>query len=134
MTTPRADPWCSRVVELAARVLPTEQRHRYALEFIAELYGMPRSQQIQHSIHVLAQAWALRTALANAGPAPTQEITMTVKTSRPFRCLLRLHQWRWTSTEDGDRFEHCVRCGRERTEKVGYWNGGWNGGSPSLTR
>ena len=64
MTAPAADPWCCRVVELAAWLLPTEQRHRYALELIAELYGMPRSQQIRHSVHVLSHAWALRAALA----------------------------------------------------------------------
>ena len=101
-------------------MLPAEQRHRYALEFISELYGMPRSQQIRHSVHVLSQAWALRAALAETGAAPTHEKTMTVKTTnRPFRCLLSHHLWRWASTEDGDRFEHCVRCGRDRTEKVG---------------
>ena len=124
MTAPTADPWCCRVVELAACVLPTEQRHRYALEFIAELYGMPRSQQIRHSVYVLSQAWAPRAALADASPAPTQEKPMTVKTSRPIRCLLSLHRWVWASTEDGDRFERCVRCGQDKTEKVGYWDGG----------
>ena len=106
------------VVELAAWVLPTEQRHRYALEFIAELYGMPRSQQIRHSVHVLSQAWALRAALAETGLAPTQEKIMTVETSRSIRCLLSFHRWRWASTEDGDRYEHCVRCGRN---KAGRW-------------
>ena len=134
MTAPAADPWCCRVVELAARVLPTEQRHRYALEFIAELYGMPRSQQIRHSVHVLSQAWALRAALAETGPAPTQEKTVTVETSRSIRCLLSFHRWRWASTEDGDRYEHCVRCGRDKTEKVGgnFWGGGSDMGLPGM--
>ena len=134
MTAPTADPWCCRVVELAACVLPTEQRHRYALEFIAELYGMPRSQQIRHSVHVLSQAWALRAALAETGPAPTQEKIMTVETSRSIRCLLSFHRWRWASTEDGDRYEHCVRCGRDKTEKVGgnFWGGGSDMGLPGM--
>ena len=81
MTGPAADPWCFRVVELAALLLPTEQRHRYTLEFIAELYGMPRPQQIRHSVRVLSHAWALRAALADAGPTPTQGMAMTVKTT-----------------------------------------------------
>jgi hypothetical protein len=68
MTAPAVDPWCGRIVELAARVLPAEQRQRYAREFIAELYGMPRSQQIRHSTQVLTNAWALRTVLNAAGP------------------------------------------------------------------
>jgi hypothetical protein len=109
---------CCRTVELAVRVLPADHRQRYGLEFIAELYGMPRSQQIQHSVRVLAHAWALRAALADAGPAPTHGMPMRVKTTRPFRCLLRLHRWVWASTEDGDRFQRCIRCGHDRTETV----------------
>ena len=60
-------------MELAARVLPTEQRQRYAMEFIAELYGMPRSQQIRHSAQVLAHAWALRAVLNTARPQPPRK-------------------------------------------------------------
>ncbi len=56
MTVSAADRWCCRIVELAARVLPAEQRQRYALEFIAELYGMPKSQQFPHSVQVLAHS------------------------------------------------------------------------------
>ena len=127
MTAPKADPWCCRVVELAAWLLPTEQRHRYALELIAELYGMPRSQQIRHSVQVLSHAWALRAALAYAGPAPTQGMPMTVKTTRTFRCLLSLHRWVWASTEDGDRFQRCIRCGQDRTETVVAASAGFRG-------
>jgi hypothetical protein len=125
MTGPTADRWCCRAVQLAARLLPTEQRRRYALEFIAELYGMPRSQQIRHSVHVLLNAWALRAALAETGPTAIQETNMIMMTSRPFRCRMKLHRWGWVSTEDGDRYERCIRCGRDRTEKVGDspWKG-----------
>jgi hypothetical protein len=118
MTAPAADHLCCRVVELAARVLPAEQRQRYALEFIAELYGMPRSQQVRHSIQVLAHAWALRTVLTATSGARPQEGTMTRTTRRPFRCLLRIHRWHWLSTEDGERYECCLRCGLDRTERV----------------
>jgi hypothetical protein len=61
--TPPPDIWCCRAVELAVRVLPAEHRQRYGLEFIAELYGMPRREQIRHSVQVLSHAWALRAAL-----------------------------------------------------------------------
>ena len=118
MTTPAADRWCCRVVELAARMLPAEQRQRYALEFIAELYGMPRSQQVRHSTQVLAHAWALRTALNAASPTTTQEETMTPTTRRPLLCLLRIHRWHWADAEDGGRYQCCLRCGQDKSESV----------------
>ena len=82
------DPWCGRIAELAARILPVEQRQRYAREFIAELYGMPRSQQIRHSTQLLAHAWALRTVLTAASPQTTQEGAMTARnpTTAPCAC------------------------------------------------
>jgi hypothetical protein len=120
MTPPTADLWCCRAVELAARLLPAEHKHRYTLEFVAELYGMPRRQQVRHSVQVLSRAWMLRVALADAAPAPIQANVMKHRTARPFLCRLNLdHRWRWASTEDGNRYEHCVRCGKDRSEKVG---------------
>lgn len=122
MTTAAADPWCCRVVELAARMLPAEQRQRYALEFIAELYGMPRSQQVRHSTQVLAHVWALRTALSASSRTTTQEGTMTPTTTpttrRPLLCLLKAHHWHWANTEDGGRYQCCLRCGEDKAESV----------------
>jgi hypothetical protein len=66
VTTAGPGRWCCRVVELAARILPAEHRQRYALEFVAELYGMPRRHQVTHSVLVLSHAWALRAAVADA--------------------------------------------------------------------
>jgi hypothetical protein len=132
MTAPGAgaDRWCCRAVQLAAHVLPAEHRHRYALEFIAELYGMPRPRQVRHSVQVLSRAWALRAALADVAPAPTQENAMKLRTARPFLCRLNLHhRWRWASTEDGERYEHCVRCGKDRSEKA---SGGPHGGAAGI--
>ena len=121
MTAPRPNPWCCRAVELAAWVLPAGERQRYALEFIAELYGIPQSQQIHHSAQVLLHAWALRAALVEVGVTHIQEVTMTTVISRPLRCRLSLHRWRWATTDDGDRYQCCVLCGRDRTEQVGVW-------------
>ena len=117
MNAPVADPSCCRVVELAARLLQAEQRQRYAMEFIAELYGMPRSQQVRHSIQVLTHAWGLRTVLTATSADHPQEGSMTLANRRPFRCLLRIHRWHWVSTEDGERYECCLRCGRDRTDR-----------------
>ena len=118
MTRTAVDPWCCRVVELAARMLPAEQRQRYALEFIAELYGMPRSQQARHATQVLASAWALRTALSAADRTTAQEETMTPTTRRPLLCLLRIHRWHWASVEDGGRYQGCLRCSQDKTESA----------------
>lgn len=117
MTPPRADRWCCRAVELAARVLPAEHRQRYALEFIAELHGMSRPKQVSHSVQVLSHAWALRAALDAAALAPVQE-----KAERSTRgrllCHLGRHLWaRHRNPEVSGKdavFEQCRRCGRER--------------------
>ena len=118
MTTPPGS-LCCRTVELAVRVLPAEHRQRYGLEFIAELYGMPKAQQRRHAARVLTNAWALRTALS--GPVLGANGQMAVTTiHKPLTCRLNLHhRWRWLSTEDGDRFEQCQKCGKDRSEKVG---------------
>lgn len=130
MTTSAADRWCYRIVELAARMLPAEQRQRYAREFTAELYGMPRSQQFRYSAQVLAHAWALRIALSST--LTQKETTMIITTRRTLRCLVRRHQWHngW----DEDRHQTvwtCKRCGaRRRSDDMGdaYLLGGPSGG------
>jgi hypothetical protein len=112
--------WCCRCVELAVRVLPTEHRARYGLEFVAELYGLPPAQQRRHAARVLTSAWALRTALSEAVPATNGETVVLIKTAKPLTCRLNLrHRWRWQSTEDGNRFERCQKCGKDRSEEVG---------------
>lgn len=109
MTVP-ADRWCGRIVELAARVLPAEQRQRYAREFIAELHGMSRSQQYRHSAQVLAHAWALRAVLHAAGPTTTQEGIM----SKPLLCRLFIHRWVTLYNDEGQRYQECARCHSNR--------------------
>lgn len=117
--TPQPSIWCCRTVELAVRVLPAEHRARYGLEFIAELYGMPKAQQRRHSARVLTSAWALRTAL-EATPGANGETAVITTIRKPLTCRLNLHhRWRWLSTEDGDRYEQCEKCGKDRSEKVG---------------
>ncbi len=117
--TPPPGKGCCRTVELAVRVLPAEHRARYGLEFIAELHGMPKAQQRRHSARVLTSAWALRAALSEAAPGVNGETAVTT-IHKPLTCRLNLHhRWRWLSTEDGDRFEQCQKCGKDRSEKVG---------------
>lgn len=87
---------------------------------------MPRSRQVRHSLQVLASAWRLRGALAESRSSQSQEDIMMTRTHRPIRCRLGRHHWHWTSTTDGERYECCVRCGRDRTEQVaGSYRMGW---------
>jgi hypothetical protein len=102
------------------RVLPAEHRQRYGLEFIAELYGLPPAQQRRHAARVLTSAWALRTALSAAARATNGGTAVILKTAKPLTCRLNLHhRWRWMSTQDGDRFERCQKCGKDRSDDVG---------------
>jgi hypothetical protein len=130
--TARPGRWCCRTVELAVRVLPAEHRSRYGLEFVAELYGLPAAQQRRHAARVLTSAWALRTALSATAHGKDGDTAMIIKTATPLTCRLNLHhRWRWLSTEDGDRFERCEKCGKDRSEKVG--GGGGYPGSTAAT-
>ncbi len=98
-------------------MLPAQHRERYALEFIAELYGLPPAQQRRHSARVLTSAWALRTALDPAALAPIQE-KAEHRTRGWLLCHLGRHLWaQHRNPEVGGKdavFEQCRRCGRER--------------------
>jgi hypothetical protein len=118
MTPVRPVRWCCRIVELAARTLPAEHRHRYALEFTAELYGMPRRRQVWHSLQVLSRAWALRAAVADAPSTLIEENAMTQTLQSWLLCHAGWHRWeQHRNPEVGGRdavFQLCARCGRER--------------------
>ena len=118
MTTARPVRWCCRVVELAARILPAEHRRRYERELTAELYGMPRRQQIRHSLQVLSRAWALRSAVADAPSLPIEENAMTQTLQSWLLCHAGRHRWeQHRNPEAGGKdavYQLCVRCRRER--------------------
>jgi hypothetical protein len=109
-----------RIVTLAARTLPRSHRDRYRSEFTAELHAIPREHQLRYATEVLSRAWALRAALSEAGAAPIGESTMT-RPQAPLSCrLMRWHQWGSRSTEDGERYLACKKCGRDRPPPS-YW-------------
>jgi hypothetical protein len=103
-------------VGLAVRALPgLDDRLRYHEEFLADLHGLTPAQQLRYTAGVLSQTLALRAALGSA-PSRVEEDAMTL-TRTPFywRCrVLRFHHWVVRSTEDGVRYNTCVRCGRDR--------------------
>lgn len=35
-------------------------------------------------------------------------------TRKPLLCRLNLHAWKVNSTEDGQRFRRCQRCGKDK--------------------
>jgi hypothetical protein len=76
------------VVGLAATLQPTaSDRQRYRAEFLAELHGRPRGQQLRFAVGVLSRAPALRAAL---GTHRTEESDMP----STLRCrVLRWHRW-----------------------------------------
>ena len=115
MITAPTGRWCCGVVQFAARMLPAARRQRYALQFIAELDGMPRSRQIQHSFWVLVSALRLRAALAESGATTVSEDIMFTTAKPPLHCRFGRHHWHTVSTEDGsNHYQCCADCGRDR--------------------
>lgn len=42
---------------------------------------------------------------------------MTIVRSKPLLCLLNVkHHWVEVSTEDGQRYERCSKCGKDRMD------------------
>jgi hypothetical protein len=112
-------PGARLAIGLAVRVLPTRaDRDRYYCEFVAELHGLPASAQLRHAVGYLSQAFTLRAALHDARP-PVEEVPMS-SFGRRFRCrVLRMHDWRVRSAEDGGRYRDCSVCGRDDPGRMG---------------
>ena len=100
-------------VGLTVRALPTwEDRLRYRAEFLAELQGLPPSDQLRYAAGVLSQTFALRAALG-AAPYRAEEIAMETKIPLflKIRCrFLRWHDWKTFSNPDGERYRACSVC------------------------
>ena len=96
-------------IGLATRVLPRAARARYRAEFLAELHGLDRVDQLRYTAGVLTRAFALRAALGAGG----QEALTDTPHPGPFwRCrVFHWHKWVVRSTEDGERYLACRRCG-----------------------
>jgi hypothetical protein len=78
---------------------------------------------------VLAHAGALCVAVTSCETLGKEETTMATRTvSRLVLCGLNLHhQWRWHSTDDGERYRRCFRCGKDDEERN---KGPYGDGSP----
>lgn len=52
---------------------------------------------------------------------PGQDSTNSATTAgarTPLLCRLRRHRWQTETTPDGDRYQRCVRCGKDRDEDL----------------
>jgi hypothetical protein len=98
------------VVDLAVRTLPAEHRERYALEFYADLFGLPRKDQRRQAfsvlIHIQQLAWALGESAADLERRPPRR--------RDLRCVFHLHHYvrrHILHPEDAVHFYlECTRC------------------------
>lgn len=104
------------LVAVAVRVLPGgTRRDRYRQEFQAELYGMTSGRQTVHAFQLLASSWSLRSATAHPGREARSMIT--ILRSKPLLCLLNIHHhWEGQSSPDGDRYQRCTKCGKDRMD------------------
>lgn len=115
-------------VSAASRGLPRGPvRDRYRQEFLAELYGMDSGRQMAHAMHIALALVPLRTAVRQ-NQLSTPEVLMTTTATRPLLCVLNLHHvWHLEHTEDGGRYVHCLRCGKDRSGG-GSGSGDWAAG------
>ncbi len=111
------DFWVRHLLSLAVWVLPAAQRTRYRQELLAELYGLSRQQQYASAWSVVTHVLALRSAVSDLSEG--KDTTMRNKT--PLMCRVHHHAWHSLSTEDGERFQRCARCGRDHVDR---YNGG----------
>ena len=115
--------WASLAVRSASLPLPSEDRWRYRQEFLAELYGMTPAEQLHHATGVLSRVWTLRIALTEPERLLVQEATMT----KPWRCRLHLHRWRFERDYQGRRYRKCLRCGAISDPSTPLPGGGFGG-------
>jgi hypothetical protein len=125
-TQDQSTAWARIGVALASRTLPAgPTRERWREEFWADLQVLDRRQQATYTLGVLANAWALRTALNKGEPTIMGN---TVTRRPPLMCRLNLrHQWRVVSTEDGNPHRECIACRKlwESYRLPGDWSPGF---------
>ena len=110
MTVSAADRWCCRIVELAARVLPAEQRQRYALEFIAEAAPACRghsSSDTRLRYSPMPGRFGPRSARPVQRDAQ-KETTMITTNRRPMKCRLGCIARTTGNPRNDERYEICL--------------------------
>lgn len=112
---------------IAVAFVPAAQRHRYTMEFLAELHDVGRPAQLRHALGLVAHAWALRLALQDSSPRIEEGPAMR----KSIRCTLHVHHdvRRYNGeVQPPDKYFQCTRCGRVRnlpSSTGGYIGWGW---------
>lgn len=118
--------WARTGVALATRALPAgPTRERWRKEFQADLQVLGPRQQATYTVGVLANVWALRSALRKGEPTIMEK---TATTRPPLTCRLNLrHHWHIVSTEDGNRYRECIACHKlwDTWRPPGDWSPGF---------
>jgi hypothetical protein len=106
----------SLLIALGGRVLPGgSRRTRYRQEFLAELHGMSPRRQTVHALQIVASSWSLRSATSD--PHRERKTMTGILRSKPLMCLLNVrHHWAVESGPDGERYERCTKCGKDRMD------------------
>lgn len=95
-------------MERATQSLPAETRNRYHDELMGEMHELGRLAGWRYAVGVAASARSMHSALTDGGPQPAPQ------GRRPVGCRTNTHHvWSMFSTDDGNRYRACVRCGKE---------------------
>jgi len=98
-------------VGLATVLLPHGAvRDRYRRELAAELESLPSAKRWRAALGMAVSAYALRRAVLRTSLASAPGVAKTKPV--PLRCRLHIsHEWHNETTEDGQRYRRCLRCG-----------------------
>lgn len=121
----RLNPSCltKAMVAVAVRALPPAHRNRYALEFYAELYELPRRSQPVYACSLVLHSTSLAMALDDPRVVPEHGSRLR------WLCGLRVHSYVRRNNPDAETreaafYRQCTRCGRIDDE--------YRGGPPEL--
>jgi hypothetical protein len=124
MTTPEPGRLARLLVTTAVRMLPAAHRDRYRQELRSELGELPRAEQRGYAVRVLLRSVALRGALRAPGAVDVAGEVVLAAPNRPLTCRMHLyHRWKTFTTDDGERYVGCSRCGTVKEgsgDTIGY--------------
>jgi len=117
--------WSATATRAALHAIPSgPARTRWQHELVSELYGLSSREQARHTLGVITRAPALRAAVTDRERIIEEDIMR-----KSLRCRLHLHKYLVASTEDGNRFLRCRRCGKEDTTDLAHWSSSLGGGA-----
>ena len=112
------------LVRLATRPLPAAQGERYRQELLAELYELPRREQLGFAVRALSRSLALRAAVSAPAAQVAGADVVIHAPSQPLACRMHLyHRWKVCTTDDGRRYLACAKCGKDKEgsgDTIGY--------------